>query len=175
MCLTTWLAPVLCFTAEEIWQTRFPSEDGSVHLQTFPEINAEWRNEALSAKWQKVRELRRVVTGALEIERREKRIGSSLEAAPDVYVADSAYVQALAGLDLSEIAITSQSNLLEGDGPADAFRLADVPGIAVVPKMAQGQKCQRSWKVLPEVGSVEGFPDLTPRDAAAVAEFDAAN
>ncbi|MDF1687393.1 MAG: isoleucine--tRNA ligase [Parvibaculaceae bacterium] len=175
MCLTTWLAPVLSFSAEEIWQTRFPTEDGSVHLQTFPEISADWRNDALAEKWVKVRELRRVVTGALEIERREKRIGSSLEAAPDVYVADKAYIEALDGLDLSEIAITSQSTLLEGEGPSEAFRLDDVPGIAVVPKMAQGQKCQRSWKVLPEVGSVEGFPDLTPRDAAAVAEFDAAH
>ena len=173
MCLTAWFAPVLCFTTEEVWQTRFPSEDGSVHLRLFPEVPAGWRDEALAEKWRKVRELRRVVTGALEIERREKRIGASLEAAPDVYVADAELMAAMAGLDLAEIAITSQASLIEGEGPADAFRLDDVPGVAVVPKLAQGRKCARSWKILPEVGSVPGFPDLTPRDAAAVMEFDA--
>ncbi len=173
MCLTAWLAPILCFTMEEVWQARFPSEDGSVHLRLFPDVPAEWRDEALAEKWRKVRELRRVVTGALEVERREKRIGASLEAAPDVYVANADLKAAMAGVDLAEISITSQAALLDGEGPADAFRLGEVPGVAVVPKLATGRKCARSWKILPEVGSVPGFPDLTPRDAAAVTEFDA--
>ncbi|MFZ2467589.1 MAG: isoleucine--tRNA ligase, partial [Parvibaculum sedimenti] len=112
-------------------------------------------------------------TGALEVERREKRIGASLEAAPDVYVTNAELLAAMEGLDLAEIAITSQAQLIDGEGPADAFRLEDVPGVAVVPQLAQGKKCARSWKILPEVGSVPGFPDLTPRDAAAVQEFDA--
>ena len=172
-CLTAWLAPVLCFTVEEVWLSRFPGDDNSVHLRTFPDVPADWRNEALSEKWKKVRELRRVVTGALEVERREKRIGASLEAAPEVYVSRPELVEAMQGLDLAEIAITSQASLIEGEGPADAFRLEDVSGVAVVPKLAEGRKCARSWKILPEVGSDPDYPDLTPRDAEAVREWDA--
>ncbi|MFN3934531.1 isoleucine--tRNA ligase [Parvibaculum sp.] len=172
-CLTAWLAPVLCFTVEEVWLSRFPSEEGSVHLRTFPEIPGEWRNEALSEKWKKVRELRRAVTGALEVERREKRIGASLEAAPDVYVSRPELIEAMKGVDLAEISITSQARLIEGEGPADAWRLDDVPGVAVVPKLAEGRKCARSWRILPEVGSDPDYPDLSLRDAAAVREFDA--
>lgn len=172
-CLTAWLAPVLCFTVEEVWLARFPSEEDSVHLRTFPEIPGEWRNDALSEKWKKVRELRRAVTGALEVERREKRIGASLEAAPDVYVSRPELIEAMKGVDLAEIAITSQAELIEGEGPADAWRLDDVPGVAVVPKLAEGRKCARSWRILPEVGSDPDYPDLSLRDAAAVREFDA--
>ncbi|GMV62922.1 MAG: isoleucine--tRNA ligase [Parvibaculum sp.] len=171
--LTAWLAPVLCFTVEEVWLSRFPSDTDSVHLRTFPEIPAEWRNEALSEKWKKVRELRRVVTGALEVERREKRIGASLEAAPEVFVSRPDLVEAMKGVDLAEIAITSQATLVEGEGPADAWRLDDVPGVAVVPKLAEGRKCARSWRILPEVGSDPDYPDLSLRDAAAVREYDA--
>ncbi|PKQ07761.1 MAG: isoleucine--tRNA ligase [Alphaproteobacteria bacterium HGW-Alphaproteobacteria-11] len=172
-CLTAWLAPVLCFTAEEVWLSRFPSDDASVHLRTFPEIPTAWRDEALADKWRKVRELRRVVTGALEVERREKRIGASLEAAPDVHVSDAELLAAMRGVDLAELAITSQASLIEGEGPAAAFRLDDVPGVAVVPKRAEGRKCARSWRVLPEVGSDPEFADLSLRDAAAVREYDA--
>ncbi len=85
-CLTAWLAPILVFTMEEVWLERHPGEDSSVHLRLFPEVPAEWLNHELAAKWQLIRSVRRVVTGALEIERREKRIGSSLEAAPKVYI-----------------------------------------------------------------------------------------
>jgi len=172
-CLTAWLAPVLCFTAEEVWLSRFPSDEDSVHLRTFPEIPADWRDEALSEKWKKVRELRRVVTGALEVERREKRIGASLEAAPEVFVSRPELVEAMKGVDLAEISITSQATLTEGEGPADAWRLDDVPGVAVVPKLAEGRKCARSWRILPEVGSDPDYPDLSLRDAAAVREYDA--
>ncbi len=171
--LTTWLAPMLCFTMEEAWLARFPSDDGSVHLQVFPEVPSAWADEAIAAKWQKIRQVRRVVTGALEIERREKRIGSSLEAAPDVYVADDAMRAAFDGVDLAEIAITSQAALKSGEGPKDAFRLPEVPGVAVVPGLAKGKKCARSWKILPEVGSDPAYPDLSPRDAEAVRQFDA--
>ena len=99
-CLVAWLAPVLVFTAEEAWLTRFPSEDDSVHLRRFPDVPPEWHDAALGERWERVRQIRRVVTGALEVERREKRIGSSLEAAPRVFVtAEDARV--LAGLDLA--------------------------------------------------------------------------
>ncbi|MCF8469367.1 MAG: isoleucine--tRNA ligase [Parvibaculum sp.] len=171
--LTAWLAPVLCFTMEEVWLSRFPADDASVHLRTFPETPSDWRDAALAGKWRKVRELRRVVTGALEVERREKRIGASLEAAPEIHVSVPEFLSALEGLDLAELAITSQATLIEGEGPASAFRLDDVPGVAVVPKLAEGKKCARSWRILPDVGSDPDYPDLSPRDAAAVREYDA--
>jgi isoleucyl-tRNA synthetase len=171
--LVKWLAPMLPFTCEEAWSHRH-GDGGSLHLALFPDVPAEWRDTKLEAKWGKVRALRRVVTGALEVERREKRIGSSLEAAPVVHVSDPAILAAMDGVDLAEIAITSQARLVEGEGPAEAFRLPEVAGVAVVPEKAQGRRCARSWKVLPEVGSDPDYPDLTPRDAAAMREFEAA-
>jgi len=170
--LTAWLAPMLCFTMEEAWLTRFPGDKGSVHLRQFPEIPAAWRNEGLLEKWRKVRAVRRVVTGALEIERKEGRIGSSLEAAPVVYIADEALRAALSGLDLAEIAITSGASVLSGKGPEGAFRLDEVPGVAVVHARAKGTKCARSWKILEDVGADPEFPELSPRDAEAVRQFD---
>jgi isoleucyl-tRNA synthetase len=172
--LVTRLAPLLPFTAEEAWQARFPSVDGSVHLELFALADQAWRDEALAAKWDKVRRVRRVVTGALEIERAGKRIGSSLEAAPVVHVADPELRAALADVDLAEIAITSAITIDAGEGPDDAFRLPEVAGVAVVPARAQGSKCARSWKVSPEVGSDPDYPDLTPRDAQAMREWVAA-
>lgn len=172
--LITWLAPILAFTCEEAYIARTGDEEGSVHLLAFPETPAAWRDEALAEQWRKVRLIRRVVLGALEVERAAKRMGSSLEAAPAVHVSDDALADALNGLDLAEIAITSDAKLIRGEGPADAFRLADVPGVAVVPVRAEGTKCARSWKVSPEVGSDAEFPDVTPRDAAALREFYAA-
>ena len=110
---------------------------------------------------------------APQIERAGKRIGSSLEAAPLVYVADLDLFAALLDIDLAEICITSAATLVEGDGPPDAFRLPDVSGVAVVPRLAQGKKCARSWKISPAVGSDPLYPDVTPRDARALREWEA--
>ena len=174
MHLTAWLAPILPFTMEETWLSRFPSETDSVHFRQFPDVSSDWKDADLAAKWSKIKTLRRVVTGALEIERKEKRIGSSLEAAPKVYVTDKDILTAMAGIDLAEIAITSQAELIEGNAPEGAFTIDDVTGVGVVPALAQGNKCQRSWKILPEVGSDADYPDLCPRDAAAMREIEAA-
>jgi isoleucyl-tRNA synthetase len=171
--LTAWLAPMLAFTMEEAWLNRFPGEASSVHLRQFPAVPSAWRDEALAEKWRKVRAVRRVVTGALEIERKEVRIGSSLEAAPKVYVADRDLREALAGVDLAEISITSGAELMSGVGPEGAFRLDEVPGVAVVFARAKGTKCARSWKILEDVGADPEFPELSLRDAEAVRQFDA--
>jgi isoleucyl-tRNA synthetase len=170
--LTAWLAPMLCFTMEEAWLSRFPDDKGSIHLRDFPAVPDEWDDASLHQKWQKVRQVRRAVTGALEVERRERRIGSSLEAAPIVYISDDTLRGALEGLDLAEIVITSAARLVAGEGPADAFRLEDVPAVAVVFARAEGKKCARSWKILPAVGSDPEFPTLSPRDAEAVRQYD---
>ncbi|MEE7477002.1 isoleucine--tRNA ligase [Methylobacterium hispanicum] len=170
-----WLAPVLAFTAEEAWLDRYPSETGSVHLQTLPHTPAEWRDDALAERWQKIRRVRRVVTGALEIERAAKRIGASLEAAPVVHVADPDLLAAVEGVDFADICITSDISVVAGDGPAEAFRLDEVRGVAVEPHPAEGRKCARSWRVTPEVGRDAEYPDVTPRDAQALREWDAAH
>jgi len=167
-CLTAWLAPILCFTADEAWLCRNPGDGESVHLRTFPDVPSIWRNDELAAKWEKIRRIRRVVTGALELERAEKRIGSSLQAAPKVYVTTD-YREALEGLDLAEIAITSDAELIEGDVPEGAFTLDDVAGVGVMPTLADGGKCDRCWRILPEVGASEDAPGTCGRCADAVA------
>jgi isoleucyl-tRNA synthetase len=172
-CTVTWLAPMLCFTAEEAWLSRTPGDETSVHLEPFPDLPASYRDEALAEKWRKIRTVRRVVTGALEVERANKRIGSSLEAAPVVYVSDGDLFAALVEIDLAEVALTSAATLVEGEGPAAAFRLAEVAGVAVEFRLAEGRKCARSWKISSAVGSDPDFPDVTPRDAQALREWDA--
>jgi isoleucyl-tRNA synthetase len=173
-CLTAWLAPILVFTMEECWLERHPGHDSSVHLREFPKVPAEWRDEALAERWQKIRTVRRVVTGALEIERKDKRIGSSLEAAPQVFISEPDLLAALKGEDFAEICITSGISVSEGEGPATAFRLDEVAGVAVISALAQGTRCARSWKILPTVGSDPDYPDLSPRDAEAIRERKAA-
>ncbi|HEX5078635.1 MAG TPA: isoleucine--tRNA ligase [Geminicoccaceae bacterium] len=145
-CLTAWLAPVLVFTTEEAWLTRFPSEDDSVHLRLFPEIPADWHDPGLGARWERIRRVRRVVTGALEVERRDKRIGASLEAAPQLFVGEDD-ARLLATLDVAELAITSGIEVVTGTPPAGAFTLDDTPGVGVVPKLAQGSRCERCWQI----------------------------
>jgi isoleucyl-tRNA synthetase len=119
-----------------------------------------------------VRIVRGVVTGALEIERAQKRIGSSLEAHPIVHVTNAELYEAVVDVDLAEICITSAATLANGEGPADAFRLPDVAGVAVVPKLAEGTKCARSWKILPDIGADPEYPDVSPRDAKALREWE---
>ena len=172
--LVKWLAPMLCFTAEEAWLARRPDANDAVHLQLFPEIPANWRDEALAKKWDKVRDVRRVVTGALELERASKRIGSSLEAAPIVYVSDPHTQEALEWVDFAEVCITSDVKIVIGEEPPrDAFSIPEVRDVHVVPARAMGRKCTRSWKISPSVGLDPQFPDVTPRDAQALREWDA--
>ena len=80
--LTSWLAPVLVFTMEEVWLERYPSDDSSIHLTDMPSTPKTWINEELAAKWAIIRQARRAVTAALEVQRTNKVIGSSLEASP---------------------------------------------------------------------------------------------
>ncbi len=148
--LAKWLAPVLVFTAEEAWHYRYQGEGGSIHLALFPEIPAAWHRSELGKKWERIRGVRRTVTGALEIERREKRIGASLQAAPIVYT-DQATIDLLGDLDLAELAITSDIELHTKAAPAEAFTLPDVANVAVMPALARGERCARCWRVLPEV------------------------
>jgi isoleucyl-tRNA synthetase len=150
--LTTWLAPILVFTMEEVWLERFPGDESSVHLVDMPETPAAWRDPALAAKWDSIREARRVVTGALEVQRTAKVIGASLEAAPTVFVTPS-MMALLESVPFEDLCITSRLWLSTDPAPEAAFHLADVPDVAVRFEAAKGEKCQRCWKVLPDVGT----------------------
>jgi isoleucyl-tRNA synthetase len=137
--LTAWLSPICAFTMDEAWASRFP-DAGFNALRVIPDTPAEWRNDAEAARWAKVEAVTTAVTGALEIERREKRIGSSLEAAPVVTVGDADVLAAFEGLDAAEIFRTSGATLKAGG-----------EGVSVTPTAADGCKCARCWRILPEV------------------------
>ncbi len=167
--LTAWLAPICVFTMEEAWLSRHGEAASSTHLRQFPETPAAWRDDALAARWERLRAVRRVVTGALELERREKRIGSSNEATVAVYLdADDARA-AVDGQDLAELFITAASTRLgEGPAPDAAFKLDDVPGVAVVCDRDEGTKCERCWRYTGDVGSIGAHPYLCARCADVV-------
>ncbi|MEY9523601.1 isoleucyl-tRNA synthetase [Bradyrhizobium japonicum] len=171
--LLKWLAPILSFTTDEAWRMFRPNAEPSVHLTLFPEGIETLRDDKLAAKWETIRNVRRVVTGALELERAAKNIGSSLEASPVIYVADRDMLATLFDTDLAEVCITSNYEVREGEAPAGAFRLDAVPGVAVVVERAVGTKCARSWKISPMVGEDPEYPDVTPRDAQALREWKA--
>jgi len=168
--LTVWLSPLTSFTMEEAWTTRFP-EAGSNVLRVMPETPDAWRNDAEAARWAKVETVTSVVTSALEVERRDKRIGSALEAAPVVHIAEPDLLAAFGGLDAAEVFRTSAATLVAGTS-AGAFALDEVKGVAVEVPLAQGRKCARSWRILPEVGTDPRYPELSLRDAEAVAWWD---
>ena len=151
--LTTWLAPMLPFTMEDVWLSQNPGADSSVHLQDFPDTPSDWLNAELAAKWDGIRRVRRVVTAALEVQRTAKVIGASLEAAPCVYLGDAGLAAAARGVDFADICITSDVHISTDTAPEGAFTLPDIAGIAVVFVQADGEKCARCWKILPDVGT----------------------
>ncbi|WP_306249991.1 isoleucine--tRNA ligase [Parvularcula sp. IMCC14364] len=147
-----WLAPICPFTTEEVFLHRYPDQEHtSVHLLQFADVPSEWNNAALAGKWGKIRTVRKVVTGALEVERREKRIGASLEAAPVIHIEDDVLRALCQDVDWAELSITSAATLTDGTGPAEAFRLDETAGVSVLPTKADGGKCQRCWRILEEV------------------------
>ena len=171
--LIRWLAPILSFTAEEAWMLYKPNGEDSVHLVPFAKIPKAWRDDNLAAKWDRVKEVRSVVTGALEVERANKKIGSSLEAAPEVYVTDPDLLVGLDGVDMAEVCITSTITVSDKAIPQGAFTIASESGVGVIVNRAEGIKCARSWRITKDVGSDRAYPDLSARDAAAVREIDA--
>ena len=140
--LTIWLAPLTPFTMEEAWTTRFP-DAGANALRVFPGTPEAWRNDAEAERWEKVDLVLDVVNQQLEDQRREKRIGSSLEAAPEVTVTGPGLFAAFADLEAAEVFRTSSAVIHDhGDGTV---------GAGVQFHAAQGEKCQRCWRILPEV------------------------
>ncbi len=186
-CLCAWFAPVLAFTAEEAWLARFPEGDGSIHLLDFPLVPAGWRDTALAAKWKRIRGLRGDVTASLELARRAAIIGSSLQAHVDLSLAGTdkllltketwADVCIVSTLDLLEDRHreecdrrlsadpgTSPSFLSDGDDGSINEDVGSIPEV----KAAPGTKCDRCWRVLPEVGLSAAHPTLCRRCEAVV-------
>jgi isoleucyl-tRNA synthetase len=167
-CLVRWLAPVICFTAEEAWLARHGDRpERSVHLEPFPHVPTGWRDETLGERWALLRNLRRVATGALEVERAARRLGSSLQAEVDLFVPPDLAAR-LGDVDLAELCIASAGTLRPGPVPADAFVLPEIAAIGARVRPAAGERCERCWRVLPEVGGVPGHADLCGRCAAVV-------
>ena len=173
--LLTWLAPVMPFTMEEAFlESHIKDSAASVHLLQFPDTPSGWQDAGLAARWEKIFTVRRVVTGALEVERREKRIGASLESSPRVLIADEALIKAFKGEDAGDLFITSGAELVHSSaGEGGGFTLDDTPGVIVYPVKADGVKCRRSWKYFDPATANPAFPDITPRDALSVKAWDA--
>ena len=155
-CLVTWLAPILSFTAEEAWAQRpagvFKDAE-SVHLREFPKIPANWKNDNLFVKWQKIVQIRSVLNAAIEPLRASKELGSSLESQAKIYLIDN-YKNHIENVDLSEIGIISNFSVKFGNIPDDAFTtnaLQEMIGVKII--KADGEKCVRCWKYLPEVSN----------------------
>ncbi|MEG8098794.1 isoleucine--tRNA ligase [Candidatus Liberibacter brunswickensis] len=168
--LIIWIAPILPFTAEEAWLS-LDSNAISVHLEQFPIIPTEWHDIQLYKQWEKILQLRKVVTSALEVERKLKHVGSSLETAPTIYITDSSLISNIEGQNIAEICITSDVTIINNEGPTDAFRLPDIPNISVKCSKAEGKKCARSWRITKDVGSDPAYPDVSSRDAIALHEL----
>ncbi len=171
--IVKWLAPIVSFTAEEAWQMRrsqLKDEEMmnlSVHLCEFEELPKQWACPQLAKKWERIRDIRRVVTGAIELDRANKTIGSSLQAAPLLYLSESDK-PVIQEVDLNEICITSQIEILFDKAPDDAFKLEQIEDISVVNEVAKGNKCERCWQVLPEVGELKEYDSLCQRCATVI-------
>jgi len=146
--LLKWFAPILSFTTEEIFQIINKDKSSSIHLETFPKIPAEWENKNLSKKWKKFKKIRKVVNAAMEIKRSDKDIGSSLEADVQIYLKED-YLEVVKDFDLSENFITSKAEAKKMSNDNNFFKIDGIEGVGVFVKKADGQKCQRCWKISP--------------------------
>ncbi len=172
MHLCHWLAPILCFTVEEAWASRngesLDSFNDSIHLQTMPDAPKEWKNDALATKWAAIQDIKRVVTGAIEIKRANKEIRSSLEAEPTLYVEDAQIAETLNSINFADICIVSSIKVLTEKAPDDAFRQEDMAGIAVSVAISKDQKCARCWKYTDDIGADSSHTDICVRCADSI-------
>ena len=147
-CLTTWLAPVICYTAEEAWLAHIGSDnEDSIHFKQFPNIPENWLDNGLNTKWISIRKIRRIINGALELARQDKIIGSSLDAEIKIYIKENKYISLIESIDIDEIAIVSKSEIVEGSNIKGAYKEDSVEGIEIVVSKAKGNKCVRCWKI----------------------------
>ncbi len=174
--LTLWLAPILSFTMEEVWQTRHNDVDGSVHLHEFPAHVPAWKNEDLANRMEALLTFRAQVSETIEPLRKDGMIKSSLEArvtAPD----ESTLAEALKALN-----ITRKDVYPDPSAPVDTLAdylivsecdlLAKTEAVEIQDLKADGfTKCERSWKYF----KAEDGATITPRDVVATKQWDKAN
>ncbi len=153
------MAPVLSFTAEEVWGSiSMPDKPPSVHLTEFPEIRTDLLDEELGQEWERLLTVRDEVLRALEVARKERRIGSAQEAAVEVQAAATEFPFLAAHREeLETICIVSRLTVTQADG-----RAADTPLVVRV-DAAPGQKCQRCWNYRESVGASATHPGLCDR------------
>jgi isoleucyl-tRNA synthetase len=165
--LCKWIAPILSFTSEEAWTTYFPED--SIFLHTFDLLPPEWHAPHLGVKYKFLRNIRRVVTGAIEEKRTLGQIRSSLQASVVIYTSDVETVTLLETIPIADFCITSSASIKCEKIPSDAYKLEDVENLGVLITEALGEKCVRCWKVLPEV-KIESASCLCYRCRKAVKE-----
>lgn len=163
--LIRWLSPALCFTAEEAYLSRGGNKKESLSLETLPSVPEEWKNEEIAKKVEGIRDIKRLITGALELKRAEGAIGSSLQAKVTLYDPQS---RVSPEVDWAEQAIVSCVNILSQAVPKEAFIVPDLPNLGAIVEEADGEKCERCWQILPDVGSQPHLPDICGRCVDAV-------
>ena len=139
-CLVAWIAPILCFTADEAWLAYTKNTDDSIHLREYQNIPSEWQNSDLIRKWINIRSIRSKVTTAIENARAESKIGGSLQASVNLSLKEEEK-KLLSGIDLQALFITSEVKIVSDRALQTKVEIA----------LAAGEKCARCWKVLPEV------------------------
>ncbi len=159
--LSHWLAPVLPFTAEEAWLSRYPEAE-SIHLSDLPAFDSCWNAPALVEGFERGREQRSVITAALEIARKDGVIGSSLQAIVTVYDPKN---QLDRSIDFAALTIVSQLDIKQEEATQEGYCDRN---LTVVVQKAEDAKCERCWKVLPEVGQNPEHPDVCSRCASVV-------
>jgi isoleucyl-tRNA synthetase len=166
--MTKLMAPILAFTADEVWR-HIPGNADSVHLETFPEIDFAMLDDELSERWQTLRDIRRLVSKAAEEKRAKKEIGHSLDAKIILHV-NNRWEDFLGPYtdELPFLFIVSQVDLVEGGEGAVSDET--LPGLSVDVEKAEGIKCQRCWNYSTSVGSVSAHPETCARCAKHLAE-----
>ena len=144
--LVSWIAPILCFTADEAWLAYTGNNQDSIHLGEYQNIPLDWQNSDLTKKWTKVRAIRSDVTTAIENARTDLKIGGSLQASVKLSLPEEE-VMLLSGIDLPTLFITSDAQIVD----------CNASQIKVEINLAVGDKCERCWKILPEVNTNEGI------------------
>ena len=168
--VTVWLAPVLVFTAEEAWSAR-DAAHRSIHLEQFPAIPTVWRDDQLATTWETIRMLRLAVTGAIEIARAEKQIGSSLKLRHGSISQSRAPEGAGGNRFCRGLHHLGHRDRIRDADAGKCFRLSEAPDVGVVVERARGIKCARSWRYFDPATASPDFPDVTPRDAEALREL----
>ena len=166
-----WLAPMLCFTAEEAWLARDPAAQ-SVHLEPFPGSSRHrWRDDALAEKWRNC-----AICGASSPARSNSSARRSASVPrlkrAVIYVGDADCLPRSSTPISPNCALPRARRWLKATGRLRRSASTMCAAVAVEPRRAEGRKCARSWKISPAVGDDPQFPDVTPRDAQALREWE---